>query len=87
MVNGAAGAVGSAVGQIAKIKGYRIVGKDQPTAASLFVSLAAYSPLPIHPSTPLPLLSSSSPPPLVLLSLPLLSVVVVWSENSGHVVG
>ena len=30
VVNGAAGAVGSAVGQIAKIKGCRVVGKDQP---------------------------------------------------------
>ncbi len=28
MVNAAAGAVGSAVGQIAKIKGCRVVGKD-----------------------------------------------------------
>ena len=28
MVNGAAGAVGSAVGQIAKIKGCKVVGKE-----------------------------------------------------------
>ena len=32
VVNGAAGAVGSTVGQIAKIKGCRVVGKPEYTA-------------------------------------------------------
>ena len=45
VVNGAAGAVGSIVGQIAKIKGCRVVGEEMFVNPILFTSAyAAYIP-------------------------------------------
>ena len=47
-MNAAAGAVGSAVGQIAKIKGCKVVGKDCSILPFLFPSPLSSSP-PLHP--------------------------------------
>ena len=72
MVNAAAGAVGSAVGQIAKIKGCKVVGKDCSIASTCPLSfifppchpflLLPFSSTMSFPSSQLSLLFSSCPP-------------------------